>query len=423
VGWASLPVLEVKKVALKLKKVALKQSKLQFMDWSKLWSLDPKVKFLNHGSFGACPLAVLEAQQRLRSQLESQPLRFFMRDWETLLDKARSQLGEFIGVDTQDVVFVPNATTGVNSVLRSLEFSPNDELLTTNHEYNACRNVLDFVANRTGATVVVAKVPFPIESPQQIVEAIVERVTPKTRLALLDHITSQTGLILPIQELVKELETRGVNTLIDGAHAPGMIRLNLQEIGATYYTGNCHKWLCAPKGAAFLYVRRDKQASIRPVTISHGANSPRTDKSRFQLEFDWMGTSDPTAYMCVPEAIKYMGSLLVGGWDELMQRNHQLALRGRNIICEALDVLPPCPDEMVGSMAVIPMPKLLEKYAYLDLHDKLLDKFNIEVQVVPWQEKFKLLVRISSQIYNQPEEYEYLAKALLELSSMNDIPK
>ncbi|MBW4507895.1 MAG: aminotransferase class V-fold PLP-dependent enzyme [Scytonematopsis contorta HA4267-MV1] len=393
------------------------------MDWSKLWSLDPEVKFLNHGSFGACPLAVLEAQQRLRSQLESQPLRFFMREWENLLDKARSQLGEFIGVDTQDVVFVPNATTGVNSVLRSLEFSPNDELLTTNHEYNACRNVLDFVANRTGATVVVAKVPFPIESPQQIVEAIVEKVTPRTRLALLDHITSQTGLILPIQQLVKELEMRGVNTLIDGAHAPGMIRLNLKEIGASYYTGNCHKWLCAPKGAAFLYVRRDKQASIRPVTISHGANSPRTDKSRFQLEFDWMGTSDPTAYMCVPEAIKYMSSLLVGGWDELMQRNHQLALRGRNIICEALDVLPPCPDKMVGSMAVIPMPKLLEKYAYIDLHDQLLDKFNIEVQVVPWQEKFKLLVRISSQIYNQPEEYEYLAKALLELSSMNYIPK
>ncbi len=393
------------------------------MDWSKLWSLDPKVRFLNHGSFGACPLAVLEAQQRLRRQLESQPLRFFMREWENLLDNARSQLGEFIGVDTQDLVFVPNATTGVNSVLRSLEFSPNDELLTTDHEYNACRNVLDFVANRTGATVVVAKVPFPIESPQQVIEAIVEKATPKTRLALLDHITSQTGLILPIQQLVKELETRGVSTLIDGAHAPGMVQLNLQEIGAYYYTGNCHKWLCAPKGAAFLYVRRDKQAEIRPVTISHGANSARTDKSRFQLEFDWMGTSDPTAYMCVPEAIKYMDSLLAGGWDELIQMNHQLALQGRNILCKALDVLPPCPDEMIGSMAVVPMPKLLEKYAYLDLHDKLLDKFNIEVQVVPWQGKFKLLVRISSQIYNQPEDYEFLGKALLELSSMNYIPK
>jgi isopenicillin-N epimerase len=393
------------------------------MNWSKLWSLDPEVKFLNHGSFGACPNRVLEAQQRLRSQLESEPLRFFMREWEILLDNARSQLGEFIGASIQDLVFVPNATTGVNSVLRSLEFSPHDELLTTDHEYNACRNVLNFVANRTGATVVVAKVPFPIESAEQLIEAVIKRVTPKTRLALLDHITSQTGLILPIQQLVKELEMRGVDTLIDGAHAPGMVRLNLQEIGATYYTGNCHKWLCAPKGAAFLYVRRDKQVSIRPVTISHGANSPRTDKSRFQLEFDWMGTSDPTAYMCVPEAIKYMGSLLVGGWDGLMQQNHQLALQGRNIICEALGILPACPDEMIGSMAVVPMPESLEKYAYLDLHDKLLDKFNIEVQVIPWQEKFKLLVRISSQIYNQLEEYEYLAEALLKLSSTNYISK
>jgi isopenicillin-N epimerase len=389
------------------------------MNWSKLWSLDPEVKFLNHGSFGACPRSVLEAQQSLRSRLENEPLRFFMREWEGLLDNARSQLGEFVKADVGDLVFVPNATTGVNSVLRSLNFFADDELLTTDHEYNACRNVLDFVASRTGARVVVAKIPFPIESPQQVVEAVVGKVSSHTRLALLDHITSQTGLILPIQQLVKELGMRGVDTLIDGAHAPGMIPLNLPEIGATYYTGNCHKWLCTPKGAAFLYVRGDKQTSIRPVTISHGANSPRTDKSRFQLEFDWMGTSDPSAYMCVPEAIKFMGSLLVGGWDELMQRNHELVLQGRKTICEALDVLPPCPDEMIGSMAVVPMPELLEKYTYLDLHDKLLDKFNIEVQVVPWQVKPKLLVRVSAQIYNHLEEYEHLAKALVELSSLS----
>ncbi|WP_221643510.1 MULTISPECIES: aminotransferase class V-fold PLP-dependent enzyme [unclassified Nostoc] len=382
-----------------------------------LWSLDSAVTFLNHGSFGACPKQVLEFQQTLRSQLEQEPLRFFGREWEPLLDDARSKLAAFVGADVQDLVFVPNATTGVNSVLRSLTFSPEDEILTTNHEYNACRNALDFIASRTGARVVVAKLPFPIDSPQQVVAAVIERVSPKTRLALLDHVTSQTGLIFPIQELVKELQQRGVNTLVDGAHAPGMIPLDLREIGATYYTGNCHKWLCAPKGAAFLYVRRDKQSEIRPLTISHGTNSPRTDKSRFQLEFDWTGTDDPTAYMCVPEAIAFMGSLLPGGWAELRQQNHQLVLQGRQLLCEALEVQPPCPKEMIGSMAVVPMPATLENRDFMSIHDELFDKFGIQVQVMPWPEKPRLLVRISAQIYNTLEQYEYLGRVLKGLLS------
>ena len=392
-----------------------KNFKLQSSSFQQLWSLDPSVTFLNHGSFGACPTTVLEAQQRLREQLEHEPLRFFGREWEPLLDEARKKLAEFVGGDAEDLVFVPNATTGVNSVLRSLVFHPEDEILTTNHEYNACRNALDFIASRTGARVVVAKIPFPIESPQEILDAVIEQVSPKTRLALLDHVTSQTGLIFPLQQLVKQLQQRGVDTLVDGAHAPGMLPLNLLEIGATYYTGNCHKWLCAPKGAAFLYVRRDKQPEIRPLTISHGANSPRTDKSRFQLEFDWMGTDDPTAYMCVPEAIAFMGSLLPGGWNELRQRNHQLALQARQLLCEALNVSMPCPDEMIGSMAVVPMPEVLESRNFMALRDELFDRFGIQVQVVPWQEKPKLLVRVSAQIYNTLEQYEYLGKALKEL--------
>ncbi|MBH8565721.1 aminotransferase class V-fold PLP-dependent enzyme [Nostoc sp. CENA67] len=389
--------------------------RLQTSRFEELWSLDPTITFLNHGSFGACPKAVLAVQQQLRSQLEHEPIRFFGREWEPLLDDARSKLAAFVGADIQELVFVPNATTGVNSVLRSLTFAPNDEILTTNHEYNACRNALDFIASRTGARVVVATIPFPIDSPQQVVKAVVEQVSPKTRLALIDHVTSQTGLIFPLQQLVQELQQRGVDTLVDGAHAPGMIDLNLQEIGATYYTGNCHKWLCAPKSAAFLYVRRDKQSEIRPLTISHGANSPRTDKTRFQLEFDWMGTDDPTPYMCIPTAIAFLGSLLPGGWTELRQRNHQLVLEARNLLCEALEVSPPCPEEMIGSMAVVPMPTTLENRDFMSLHDELFDQFNIQVQVVPWTESPWLLMRISAQIYNTREQYEYLAKALREL--------
>jgi isopenicillin-N epimerase len=391
------------------------------------WSLDPTVTFLNHGSYGACPLPVLEAQQRLRSQMEREPLRFFMREFEELLDEARSQLAAFVGAEADELVFVPNATTGVNAVLRSLSFSSSDEVLTTNLEYNACRNALDFVASRTGAKVVVATVPFPLDSPNQVVEAVIERVSPRTRLVLLDHVTSKTALIFPIQQLVNELAARGVDTLVDGAHAPGMIPLNLHEIGATYYTGNCHKWLCAPKGAAFLYVRRDKQPAIRPLTISHGANSPRSDKSRVQLEFDWMGTADPTAYLCVPEAIRFLGSLLPGGWSELMENNRTKALYARRLLGEALGVSPPCPEEMIGSMAVVPLPSKLSLYEengqvreWPVLQDVLFERFNIEVPIVPWSNPFKQIMRVSAQLYNTSEQYNYLAKVLLTL--LSDLP-
>lgn len=387
--------------------------------WAKFWSLDPEVTFLNHGSFGACPLPVLEAQQRLRQQMEAQPLRFFVREFEELLDGAKSELGEFVGADAAELVFVPNATTGVNAVLRSLTFHPGDELLTTDHEYNACRNVLNYVAEKTGATVVVANVPFPIASPQQIIEAVIACVTPKTKLALLDHITSQTGLILPISTLSRELAMRGVDTVIDGAHAPGMIPLNLKKCGATYYTGNCHKWLCAPKGAAFLYVRRDKQAVIRPMTISHGANSPRTDKSRFQLEFDWMGTDDPTAYLCVPEAIRFMGSLLPGGWPELMAQNRAMALAARRMLCERLGEMRPCPDEMIGAIAVVPLPddrtEFVKTRLIPPLQDQLWEQFKIEVPIIYWPKQPQQLMRISAQIYNTTAQYQYLAEALTKL--------
>lgn len=375
---------------------------------SKFWSLDPAITFLNHGSFGACPIPVLQAQQRWRERMERQPLQFLGTDIEALLDAARAELAAFVGADPADLVFVPNATTGVNAVLRSLRFQPGDELLTTDQEYNACRNALNYVAQREGAQVVVAEVPFPINSPEQVVEAVLQKVSPNTRLALLDHVVSQTGLIFPIAILVDELKKRGVETLIDGAHAPGMVPLNLSQLGATFYTGNCHKWLCAPKGSAFLYVNRDRQSAIHPLTISHGANDPRTGRSRFHLEFDWMGTDDPTAYLCVAEAIRFMGSLLPGGWPEVMQRNHQLAIAGQQVLCQALDVPPPTPKEMMGSLAVIPLP---DGNAPL-LHDDLLRHHRVEVPIVPWKHQGRLL-RISAQLYNHIEQYHYLADVLL----------
>ncbi|MBW4583167.1 MAG: aminotransferase class V-fold PLP-dependent enzyme [Tildeniella nuda ZEHNDER 1965/U140] len=380
-------------------------------DWTAHWSLDPSITFLNHGSFGACPLPVLNAQQQWRARMEQQPLQFFGRDLEALLDQARVELGAFVGADGDDLAFVPNATTAVNTVLRSLLLEPGDELLTTSQEYNACRNALNYVAERHGLKVVVAEVSFPIAAPEQVVEAIVSCVTAKTRLALIDHIVSQTGLLFPLTELIQALTHRGVETLVDGAHAPGMVPLNLHALGATYYTGNCHKWLCAPKGAAFLYVQRDRQTAIRPLTISHGANSPRTDRSRFRLEFDWTGTDDPTAYLCIPEAIRFMGSLLPGGWDDLMANNHALAIAGRQVLCQTLKLTPPCPDAMLGSLAGVPLPDGNPQA----LQDALLEQYQIEVPIVPYPTTSSRLVRISAQLYNHLEQYQYLATAIAEL--------
>ncbi len=381
------------------------------------WPLDPKVVFLNHGSFGACPTAVLSTQQSFRQQLELEPVRFLGREFEPLLDQSRDGLASFIGADPADLVFVPNATTGVNSVLRSLNFEPGDELLTTSHGYNACRNALDFVAQRSGAKVVVAPIPFPLESAEQILQSVLDCTSARTKLALLDHITSQSALIFPIQALVQRLTELGIETLVDGAHAPGMVPLNLKEIGATYYTGNCHKWICAPKGSGFLVVRRDRQDQIRPLTISHGANSPRTDRSRFQLEFDWTGTNDPTPFLSIAEAIRVMKSMVPDGWQALMAHNRKLALQARKILCEALEQPIPCPEELVGAIATIPLPAHFGKPNLLPngidvLQEWLWEKQSIEVPIIPWNNPPQKLIRVSAQLYNSIDEYRFLADTL-----------
>src|SRR3954470_13991304 len=320
------------------------------------WLLDPTITFLNHGSFGAAPKAVLAKQNELRTQLEREPVRFMVRELEPLLDGARATLASFVGAHPAAIAFVPNATAGVNAVLRSLDLDRHDELLVTTHEYNASRNALEYVAGIAGAKVVAVDVPFPITSSDVIVERVLAAVTDRTRLLLIDHVTSQTGLIFPIAPLIEELNRRGIDTLVDGAHAPGMLPLHLNTLGAAYYTGNLHKWVCAPKGAAFLYVRENRRRGIRPVVISHGANATRTDRSRFHLEFDWPGTWDPTACLSVPTALRFMNEIVDGGWPEVMRRNHELALRARALLCARLGIDKPAPDEMLGSMAAVPLP-------------------------------------------------------------------
>jgi isopenicillin-N epimerase len=383
---------------------------------AELWPLDRAVTFLNHGSFGACPSEVLRHQAALRAEMEAEPVRFLSRGLEDRLDVARRALAAFVGADPDDLAFVTNATSGVNAVLRSFAFAGGDELLTTDHAYNACRNALNFVAERSGARVVVASLPFPAASPDQVVDAVMGRVTARTRLALLDHVTSPTGLVLPLARLIAGLARRGVQILVDGAHAPGMIPLDLGTLGADYYSGNCHKWLCAPKGSAFLWVRCDHRTDVRPLTISHGASATYPGRARFHLEFDWTGTSDPTAWLTVPAAIDYLGALLPGGWPALMARNRALALEARRLLCAAAGTPPASPDEMIGSLASVVLPDGPATgigWRRPDpLQRKLFDGWGIEVPIMSWPAPPRRLVRISAQLYNGREQYAQLAEAL-----------
>lgn len=371
-------------------------------------------------------MRVLEAQDAWRARLETEPVRFMAETLEPALDDARAALGRFVNADPEDLAFVPNATSGCNTVLRSLQLQPGEELLAIDHEYNAVRNALAFVAERAGARVVTVPVPYPLGSADEITEPILAAVTPRTRLAVLDHVTSATALVLPVARLVEELQERGVDVLVDGAHAAGMVGLDITALGAAYYTGNLHKWVCAPKGAAFLWVRRDRQPGIRPLVISHGANSPRQDRSRFRLELDWQGTVDPTPWLAVPAALEFGESLLPGGWRAVRRRNHELALQARDLLCEATGQAAPAPDELIGSMASIPLPWESTPFAVqgVDLdgdavHDALLAA-GIQVMVTPWPQRpdggrWRRLVRVSAAAYNDISEYEQLSRELTAL--------
>ena len=390
---------------------------------ARAWTLDPAVTFLNHGSFGATPRAVLEAQTKWRARMEADPVRFLAQELEGHLDAARSELATFLGAHGDDLAFMPNATAGTNTVLASLRFAAGDELLVTDHSYNAAKNALEAVAARWGARPVVVEVPFPGTTPNDVRERVLAAVTPRTRLALVDHVTSPTALVFPVAELIGELSARGIQTLVDGAHAPGMLELDIASLGADYYAGNCHKWVCAPKGSGFLWVRPERQAQVRPLAISHGANSPRTDRSRFRLEMDWTGTADPSAYLAVADAIRFGASLVPGGWDELRHRNRALALGARDRLCAALEIDPPAPDEMIGSMASVPLPfetgpGAVQGVDLADpLHDLLLDEHGIQVVTTPWPQRpaglaWRRLVRISAAPYNSPDDYQRLAEVL-----------
>lgn len=368
--------------------------------------LDPDVIHLNHGSFGACPRAVLDAQSIWRARIEAATMRFFVVEWQDAIDAARARLADFVGADPRGLVFVPNATTGVATALDAL-VPPGADLVTTDHAYAACRNGLDRVAAARGARVVTAHVDFPAR-PGQAVEAILAAVTPATRVVLVDHITSPTALVIDVEAIIHELATRGIHVIVDGAHVPGQLALDLGALaGVAAYAGNLHKWACAPKGAGFLHVRDDLRDAVRPLVTSHGAAVPPPD--RFLAEHDWTGTHDPTAYLSVPAALDEIARL-GGGWPAVRARNHALAIEMRDVVAAALGGAPAAPDALIGTMASLPValpagttPRGFERGLLLT---------GWEVWVGEWPRLGAVYLRLSAHLYNTIDDAIRLAAHL-----------
>jgi isopenicillin-N epimerase len=370
-----------------------------------LFLLDPNIVYLNHGSFGACPLPVFEAYQRWQRELERQPVEFLGRRFNDLMREARSTLADFVGADADEITYVTNATVGLNTVARSLELRPGDEVLSTDHEYGALDRTWRFLCEKHGAKYVRQPINAPIKNADDVIEAVWSGVTDRTRVLFISHITSPTAIIFPIRELIAQAHERGIITLIDGAHAVGQIDLNLHELGADFYSSNCHKWLMSPKGSAFLYARRDVQHWVEPLVVSWGWQSDRPGTSRFIDEQEWQGTRDIAAYLSVPAAIQFWRD---HDWQRVRQQCHELVRYAREQATTLTGLTPLTPDDPAwfSQQSALPLPP-----CDLDaLKLRLYDEYRIEIPVIHWNNRH--FVRISIQGYNTQSDVDALINAL-----------
>jgi isopenicillin-N epimerase len=370
--------------------------------------LDPEIHFLNHGSFGATPKPVFDAYQDWQRRLERQPVLFLGREHDSLLRESRIALGAYLNADADDLVYIPNATHGVNIVARSLKLQPGDEILTSDHEYGACDYTWEFISGKLGAKYIHQSIPLPITSEQEIVEQLWRGVTERTKVIYLSHITSPTALRLPIEQICALAKSKGIFTIVDAAHSPGQIHVDLQVLGADVVFGNTHKWLMSPKGSAFLFVQKEVQPLLEPLVVSwgYGGNSQFTNSSRFTDLFQWTGTKDPSASLAVPDAIKFMHE---HHWDNVRKECYSLLLQTVERVCDLVNMEPlyPLNDTFFSQMAIVPLPKTAN---IAILKSRLYDEFRVEVPCIEWQDK--KFVRISIQGYNSLDDVDALVSGL-----------
>ena len=379
-----------------------------------LFLLDPHITFLNHGSFGATPRPVFETYQRWQRELERQPVEFLGRRFNDLMREARTSLAAFIHADPDDIVYVPNATTGLNIVARSLRLEPGDEILTTDHEYGALDRTWRFISRKTGAMYKPQAIPLPVTTPDDFVERLWSAVTSRTRIVFLSHITSPTALIFPVKEICRRARDAGIISIIDGAHTLGQLDLDVQDLGADFYSSNAHKWLCAPKGSAFLYARREMQSFIEPLIVSWGYESEKPSGSRFIDEQEWTGTRDIAAFLSVPAAIRFVQA---HQWDQIRLQCHTLAQFAREQITNLTGLPPLSPDSIEWYVQMVTLP--LPPCDPAQLKTRLYDEFRIEVPIVTWQNR--QFIRISIQAYNTLEDVEKLVDALRKIFASRDL--
>jgi isopenicillin-N epimerase len=367
------------------------------------WLLDPDMLFLNHGSYGAVPRVVFNEQHRFQERMERDPSKFLVLELPDALRAAANDLARFIQGAGSDLVFVENATAGCNTVLASMQFSPGDEIVVTDHGYPAVRKAAEYYAARAGASVVVVAVPFPTSDPMQIVNAVATRLGRRSRLAILDHVTSPTAVVFPVRELTSICHEAGAKVLIDGAHAPGMLSLDVPAIGADWYVGNCHKWLMAPKGSGFLWTSPAGHAETHPLVISHGFSQG------FEAEFDWVGTRDPTAWLTVPAAIDFHHR---SGGHLLRERNMRLARQASNLLVSRWNSERGATDALTGSMSTVRLPMAGEATdeRALAIRRALRKEHRIDAAVIAFKGAFWM--RLSAQAYNEMDDYERLAEAV-----------
>ncbi|MEQ8676507.1 MAG: aminotransferase class V-fold PLP-dependent enzyme [Aggregatilineales bacterium] len=369
-----------------------------------LFLLDPRVIFLNHGSFGACPKSVFETYQRWQVEMERQPVEFLGRRYDALLDEVRNELGTYLNASADDLILLPNSTHGTNLVARSLKLQPGDEILATDHEYGAVDYTWEYVCEQTGAKYIRHPIDLPLGKTYDIVNSLWSAVTPRTKVIAISHITSPTALILPIKEICDRARRAGIMTIIDGAHAPGQIPLDLGLIDADFYTGNLHKWLCAPKGAAFLFARKQYQDLLDPLVISWGWRSRNnSETTTFVTRNQWQGTRDIAAFLSIPAAIEFQQQ---HNWDIERERCHYLAMRTRDRICELTGIPPIAPDSFFSQMFAVKLPAC----DVMALKERLYNEYKIELPGIIWNGM--PFLRISVQGYNTENDMDKLIEAL-----------
>jgi isopenicillin-N epimerase len=367
------------------------------------WILDPSVAFLNHGSFGACPRPVLDAQAELREQMERQPVEFLWRHLDGRTGHVRDRAAEFLNADPAGLAFVTNATMGVATVLAATALEPGDEIVMTDHAYPAIRNAARKTCAASAANLRVEHVPLPLPPPGDVAAIVLGAVTPRTKLVIVDHVASPTAAIFPVEAIVKACRARGVPVLVDAAHVPGMLDVDVNRLAPDFWTGNFHKWACAPKGAAVLFVAPEHRERIGPLVTSHGYGGS------FHAQFDWTGTADPTPYLSIPAALDFMGSL---GWERVRRHNHALVLYGQEVVAEILATEIQVPESSFGSMAVVALPEGVgaTREQARAMQADLYASERIEIPFGSWNDRG--YIRLSAQAYNAPAQYERLAAAL-----------